>query len=335
MATDSLIQWTDHTYNLWRGCVKVAPECLNCYAEVDRSVAMHDVTWGSERSGGRRVVGKNTNGPQAFERLAKKLGRKQKVFVSSLSDVFEDWKGPMLSLRINGDEDRRENEPAFVYETLYRARADRLAKKIWYGSESMPDEELQPFVDRKQYVRVTMSEVRDRFFRHGVRHTPNVIYQILTKRPQNIVRFWPRAGKVLDQFENVWLGTSAGCPSTAAKLLPTLLQCHQSVNKRLFLSVGPLLQALDLSPYLATGKLGWVVIEGESNKPRETARPCQLQWIVDLVEQCRQFDVPCFVKQLGSMCFQGETLLDTHHPKGGDPSEWPIEFPRQLPSEML
>jgi protein gp37 len=33
MAKNSNIEWTDHTFNGWRGCTKVSPGCANCYAE--------------------------------------------------------------------------------------------------------------------------------------------------------------------------------------------------------------------------------------------------------------------------------------------------------------
>jgi protein gp37 len=33
MAENSLISWTDHTWNPWRGCTKVSPACKSCYAE--------------------------------------------------------------------------------------------------------------------------------------------------------------------------------------------------------------------------------------------------------------------------------------------------------------
>lgn len=33
MAENSKIEWTDHTFNPWRGCTKVSPGCANCYAE--------------------------------------------------------------------------------------------------------------------------------------------------------------------------------------------------------------------------------------------------------------------------------------------------------------
>ena len=31
MGTDSKIEWTDHTWNPWRGCTKVSAGCANCY----------------------------------------------------------------------------------------------------------------------------------------------------------------------------------------------------------------------------------------------------------------------------------------------------------------
>lgn len=31
MGKATQISWCDHTYNPWRGCRKVAPECANCY----------------------------------------------------------------------------------------------------------------------------------------------------------------------------------------------------------------------------------------------------------------------------------------------------------------
>lgn len=35
MAENSAISWTDHTMNFWIGCTKVSPACTNCYAAVD------------------------------------------------------------------------------------------------------------------------------------------------------------------------------------------------------------------------------------------------------------------------------------------------------------
>lgn len=33
MGKKTNIEWTDHTFNPWRGCTKVSPGCEHCYAE--------------------------------------------------------------------------------------------------------------------------------------------------------------------------------------------------------------------------------------------------------------------------------------------------------------
>jgi ribosomal protein L40E len=43
---DSSIQWTDHTFNAWEGCTKVAPECKNCYAETLVDKRFGRAKWG-------------------------------------------------------------------------------------------------------------------------------------------------------------------------------------------------------------------------------------------------------------------------------------------------
>ncbi|MBU8543965.1 DUF5131 family protein [Roseomonas sp. CGMCC 1.13459] len=30
MGQDSKIEWTDHTFNPWSGCLRVSPGCDNC-----------------------------------------------------------------------------------------------------------------------------------------------------------------------------------------------------------------------------------------------------------------------------------------------------------------
>jgi protein gp37 len=54
MAENSNIEWTHHTFNPWRGCTKVSPGCVNCYADTlsKRNPATLGV-WGKH---GSRVV---------------------------------------------------------------------------------------------------------------------------------------------------------------------------------------------------------------------------------------------------------------------------------------
>jgi protein gp37 len=94
------------------------------------------------------------------------------------------------------------------------------------------------------------------------------------------------------------------------------------------------------------GKLSWVIVGGESGPG---ARPCNVEWIRDVVRQCREAGVACFVKQLGArpvmdLCadpLQGwpnhvelrremaspyGVRFVTRDSAGADPSEWPADL---------
>lgn len=46
MVEGSKIEWTDHTFNPWIGCQKVAPECDHCYAEAQNLRWHNGANWG-------------------------------------------------------------------------------------------------------------------------------------------------------------------------------------------------------------------------------------------------------------------------------------------------
>lgn len=320
MGENSAIQWTDHSFNPWRGCVKVAPECDNCYAAVDRSIIIHDIAWGTERQGGKRVVTADWQIPFRWDREANKRGQRLKVFCASLADVFEDWPGWMQTIRIvNG---------VVTPETLYRKKFPRDQNPIWYGSDSASHEEVKKILQANSHLcKVTMADARRRLFAHIIDTTLHLDWLILTKRPHNIPRLMPMDRKgVVSKRENLWLGTSVGSVSSAKKRVSHLIR--QDLSAKRFLSCEPLLQELDLTTYLQTGKIDWVIVGGESGP---NARRCDVEWIEYIVRQCAAWKVPCFVKQLGAVAFHHGLPLDLQHKKGGDSSEWPIEFPMEFP----
>lgn len=96
--------------------------------------------------------------------------------------------------------------------------------------------------------------------------------------------------------------------------------------------------------------IDWVIFGGESGR---SARPCDVEWIRHGIRQCRQADVPVFVKQLGANAAVerppeakqmvahgaayriegGRWKVVCRDSKGGDPSEWPEDLRvRQMPS---
>jgi protein gp37 len=89
MAANSKIEWTDHTINFWVGCTKISPGCDNCYAESWAKRGGHSELW----KGDRRKT-KTWGDLKKWNRAARETGRKDKVFVNSLSDFFDNQADP-------------------------------------------------------------------------------------------------------------------------------------------------------------------------------------------------------------------------------------------------
>ncbi len=90
MAEQSAIEWTDATVNFWWGCTKVGPGCDGCYAEAWAKRTGHNVFGvGVERrwiKGALPALAKLNKGAAAFY---KQHGRKRRVFMQSMSDLFD------------------------------------------------------------------------------------------------------------------------------------------------------------------------------------------------------------------------------------------------------
>lgn len=90
MAENSKIQWTHHTFNPWRGCARVSPGCIHCYAEtLSKRNPKTLGTWGVD---GTRVVASDAYWaqPLKWNKAAEKAGERHRVFCASLADVGED-----------------------------------------------------------------------------------------------------------------------------------------------------------------------------------------------------------------------------------------------------
>jgi protein gp37 len=90
------IAWCHHTHNIWEGCTKVGPGCDNCYAE-NRNQRFHaGNNWGP---GAPRLLRSDAywREPLKWERdheaFYQQHGCRQRVFCSSLADVFDN-EGP-------------------------------------------------------------------------------------------------------------------------------------------------------------------------------------------------------------------------------------------------
>jgi protein gp37 len=88
MAQNSQIEWTDHTFNPWWGCVRVSPACKHCYAEsLAKRYGQNVWGVGSDR---RFLSDNNWAQPLKWNAAAKATGNRARVFCASMADVFED-----------------------------------------------------------------------------------------------------------------------------------------------------------------------------------------------------------------------------------------------------
>ena len=165
-------------------------------------------------------------------------------------------------------------------------------------------------------------------------------------------------------LKNIWLGVSIEDQQAADNRIPLLLDAPAAVR---WISCEPLLESINLIYSTNPGWLDrkqhqqhqqhhpekpplidWVVIGGESGPH---ARPCNIDWLRQIVAACQTTAIPVFVKQLGS----GRTEYGRGHiqpigngsgeqqgsfiygdKKGGKIEEFPPDLQiRQFPNELL
>jgi protein gp37 len=150
--------------------------------------------------------------------------------------------------------------------------------------------------------------------------TPMLNWLLLTKRPENILAMAPWGSGTWP--DHVWIGASIGLQKRADERLPHLLAVPAVVR---FVSCEPLLEPLDLTPWIAC--LQWVICGGESGTQ---ARPMNPEWARALRNQCVEAGVPFFFKQWGGRSHSsGGRLLD-----GRLWDEMPPEIPVSSPAGM-
>ena len=176
-----------------------------------------------------------------------------------------------------------------------------------------------------------------------IKNTPELNYQILTKRPERIKDCLPDDWD--NGYKNVWIGISVEDQNTANERIPILNQLPAYLK---FISFEPLLEAIDLFHPDLEGHtwdkltneliltLDWAIIGGESGNDtgKYRYRECELKWIYDLMKAMQKEDIPVFIKQLGTHLAKENHLRDRH---GGDLNEWPAllqirEFPKTITS---
>lgn len=114
---------------------------------------------------------------------------------------------------------------------------------------------------------------------------PSHIFQILTKRSHILEKY----SQKLSWSKNIWMGVTVEDRSAIARI-DALRKTGAYIK---FLSCEPLLsdlQQIDLR------SIDWVIVGGESGT---NARPMSESWVLNILKQCKDADIPFFFKQWG------------------------------------
>lgn len=331
MSDGTKIEWADATWPVTRGCSLASAGCEKCYAMKMAHRFSGPGRWGH----GLTVLGKH--GPRwngTVRTVPEALGmplrwrKPRRVFVSSTSDLFHPEVPFQYIAAVLGVAAAC---PQHDFQFLTK-RAERMAEFFrWLGAGDIdPVEEL-------------------RFQAQGCFYDAN-------DDPVHTIgrgKTWP--------LPNVHLGVSTENQEAADERIGPLLECPAAVH---FISAEPLIGPIQLRPSWLAGydfrggykvvapRLSWVIAGGESGPG---ARPCHVEWIRSIVEQCREGGVPAFVKQLGAHVrwngpsasaepWPEDAIKDAiddgqvgwrvplKHRKGADMEEWPEDLRlREMP----
>lgn len=256
MGEHSTIEWTDATWNPVRGCSRVSPGCTRCYAE---RIAARFSGPGQPFEG---LARRTADGPRwtgdvrlVPERLADPMHwrKPRRIFVNSMSDLFHDG----LS-------------DAAIAEVL-----GVMLKAYWHS--------FQVLTKRPGRARAWFATARNvaATYESARKHDwPPWAYDGVNQGREG--PGWP--------WRNIWLGASVENQDAAVARIPDLLATPAAVR---FLSVEPLLEPVDLSPWIFGG-VDWVIVGAESGPG---ARPMKQDWVRSLRDQCSAAGVAFFYKQ--------------------------------------
>lgn len=345
--TNSKIEWTTHTFNPWRGCTKVAAGCTHCYAEATSK--RNPGTLGIWGPNGTRVVASEAMWKEPLKWNDRAEANQQwyatyrsvdaprpRVFCASLADVFEEWQGNVVSAG---------KEQVYLDPQTWRAASgkgratlDDVRRRLFTLIDDTPNLDWLLLTKRPENIRRMLPA-----YSYHACETGDCPHDRASDCNTEAERKYR---------DNLWLGTSVATHADADRNIPLLLKCRD-LAKVLFVSAEPLLGHVDFTSigdiagehrdclrgnwrrddsqrvYESNApRIDWLIVGGESG---HNARPCNIEWIRSIRDQCAAAGVPCFIKQLGSQPWD-TTGCDLKDSKGGDWDEWTEDLRvRQFP----
>ena len=300
----SKIPWTEKTWNPVVGCTKVSAGCLNCYAE---RMAVRLAGMGQEKY---QAVTENTYyGNPKIASWSGKIVCDEKAL-----EIPLHWKNP-CTIFVNS-----------MGDTFH---------------EQVPFE----FIDKMAAI---------------IEKCPQHVFQILTKRPEVALKYSEYKYKRLEKFNprirpNIHFGWTAENQEMADLRTPIGLQVPAAIR---FVSAEPLLGDIDFSlpfdyqaytcsskeecicghkEYHKTiGRIDQVIIGAESNGSHP-GRECKIEWVRNIVRQCKVAGVAVFVKQihmwrtkLPESLFKSAPIVPVYFETEAEALEWEGTKPKRV-----
>jgi protein gp37 len=117
-------------------------------------------------------------------------------------------------------------------------------------------------------------------------------YQVLTKRHERMQDLLSGKLNWLSRIPHVWFGVSVEDREYG---LPRIDSLRKTPARMRFVSIEPLLENLG---QINLAGINWVIVGGESG---HGARLMREAWVMGILRQCREYDVPFFFKQWGGV----------------------------------
>jgi protein gp37 len=114
---------------------------------------------------------------------------------------------------------------------------------------------------------------------------PQHVFQVLTKRADRLNAVHAE----LNWTKNIWMGVSV----EDAKVISRIDLLRETNARVKFLSCEPLIAPL---PNMNLKNIDWVIVGGESG---QRPRPMDIEWVIDIQQQCVKKNVAFFFKQWG------------------------------------
>ncbi len=125
-----------------------------------------------------------------------------------------------------------------------------------------------------------------------IKERPDVNFLICTKRIERFYNCIPSDWN--DGYPNVIIAVTCENQQKVLERLPILLSIKACKK---YILASPLLEEIDLAPFLSSGKIDMVSVAGESY---ENARECNFDWIIKIKRDCLKYNVKFDFHQTGS-----------------------------------